>query len=368
MEKTIVVFSNPFGYGPSAAATAVLEALQERNLGANAVFAGSGLCMEMMGAIPIRKDVIDERSSSVIAAYLKTIENPYVIASQNRFAVHAAKELSIPCAYIDTLAWFWKEMPADHLSADEIFWPRIPDIESKVPQNSHNVHIVSGIVAQPPPSARTASQLLIHVGGAKYPFSKDVPRQYLALIAACADAIASTKSFERVLCAGGADAMAYVGRLIQNKRVVAPSLPRHEFQKQLASSVRVLTTAGMFGTLEAFSANIPTAFLPSLNLSQDALLRLLEKYAAAPCAMKWEKYVAIDPDFYDLNEKDAIVRIERYAEITSADSSTRKKFIDDCISLTLTDFDSAQQSYFANLVGSSGANEIADILITTWML
>ena len=211
MKKTIVIFSNPFGYGPTGNAIPVIKSLLDRSNGFEVVFAGSGLCMEVASGMSIRCVRLNERDETEIEGFLKTIRCPYVIGSQNRFCVRVAKRAGIPCAFIDTLAWFWKEIPADHLLADEIFWIKFPQIQRKIPSGKKNIHIVSSIVTTIPSSGiKKYKQLIIHIGGAKYPLMEKLPYNYLNLISEGLNGLATSSFFDRVLCAGGFEAIAYL--------------------------------------------------------------------------------------------------------------------------------------------------------------
>ncbi|MDO8658341.1 MAG: hypothetical protein Q7K55_06370, partial [Candidatus Levybacteria bacterium] len=162
MKKTIVIFSNPFGYGPAGKAIAIAEAFISSGY-KNIVFAGSSFVQEI---IPITFNYInvDERNEQAIKIFLKTILNPVVISSQNRFAIKAALALDIPCAFLDGLSWFWKEIPSDHFIADEIFWMKYPGLEEKITKSPHAIHIVPAIVDVQSTNA-VRDQILIHLGG-----------------------------------------------------------------------------------------------------------------------------------------------------------------------------------------------------------
>src|SRR3989344_3460854 len=168
MKKTIVIFSNPFGYGPTGKSIALADALLELGL-KNIILAGSVFIHEI---VPdhIKYIKIDERNENEIRNLLRGINNPLVISSQNRFSVKVAHSLKIPSAFVDGLAWFWKKIPSDHLIADEIFWLRYPGIENKVPFGYRNIHIVPAAINIKSKKVKR-DQILIHLGGCMNPIT-----------------------------------------------------------------------------------------------------------------------------------------------------------------------------------------------------
>ena len=130
----------------------------------------------------------------------------------------------------------------------------------------------------------------------------------------------------------------------------------------------MITTGGLLGTLEAFSASVPTSFLPSLNLSQYALVRVLKKFGACPQSMDWNEYTKINEDLGNLSEGSAIMEMGRYAKIVDENENLCAKFVEDFSRMALVVPNDAEQKKFSAYVGSSGADEIVDILKERWEL
>ena len=366
MKKTIVVFSNPFGYGPTGNAIPILESLFKKTKDIDIIFAGSGLCMEIASGLPVKRVLLDERDEEQIEVFLKSLDNPFVIGSQNRFCIKVAKRLGIPCSFVDILAWFWKEIPQDHLLADEIFWINFPSIENKIPKNQNNIHVVSGIINTLEHSTKEAGRLMIHIGGAKYPYSNDVPSAYLNLMAKGLNE--AGEGLDSIIFASGMDAISYLKQSVFNKKALLISLPKDKFIQELGRSEHVMTTAGVSSTLESFSLDIPTSFLLPLNLSQVALADILSERGCFDSCLKWEDYVDVDKDLRDMTEKDAISEINRYAEIIDKDEKLSRKFVKDFVGMTKTIPDRSEQTKLIKSIGESGADEIVEILTQKWSL
>ncbi|MEK7104372.1 MAG: hypothetical protein AAB842_03165 [Patescibacteria group bacterium] len=371
MKKTIVVFSNPFGYGPTGIALPVLKSFLNKlgALGVNIIFAGSDLCMEIASEMPIQFIHLDDRNEVEIEKCLKEIECPHVIGSQNRFCIKVAKRMNIPCAFIDVLAWFWKEIPVDHLLADEIFWINFPQIQKKIPLGRKNIHIVSSIITTIPSSGiKKQKQLIIHIGGAKYPLMGTLPYNYLDLISIGINNLPKKSFFNRVLCAGGSEAIAYLRKKVVNKDVLLVSLPKDKFIEELEKSSYIITTAGVSSTLESFALNVPVSFLLPLNLSHIALKDVFEQQGVFIKSLSWKNYVNTIGNLRDSNERDALVEIDKYAKLVSSNDKKRAHFVKDFIKITQSIPDSTKQRKVIEYMGDSGADEIVDILSNSWNL
>lgn len=360
-----MVFSNPFGYGPTGNIVPVIDSLLNSAKEVNVFFAGSRLCREIINNGRIRVIDIDERNEGEIRKFLGTIKDPHIISSQNRFAIRVAKGLGKRCAFLDTLAWFWKEIPQDHLLADLVFWVGFPNVDRAHPDKV-KVKVVSGITCAPR-NAKKKNQMIIHIGGAKYPFG-GIPVNYLDLLAAALDGFGRGKAYERVLCVGGSEAIEYLRSKCVNKNIFLASLPNDEFIREMSESAHMFTTAGITATLESVNQQVPVSFLPPINLSQFALTQLLEDRGLCPKFMRWDNYVSVRGDLADMTEKNAIKEFAECAKKTFSTPGIKAKFIDDFAVGARTIPDNSKQLARVGNTGKSGAREISDILIKEWGL
>lgn len=360
MKKNIVIFSNPFGYGPTGKAIAIAEAFRTKNV-ANIIFAGSSFVREIVpGGIECLS--VNERDDHEISEVLKKIENPYVVSSQNRFSVRGAKVLGLPTAFLDGLAWFWKEIPADHLVADEIFWMRYPHIQNKIPSGTKNIHLV-GAVIDSKEKDPNASQTLIHLGGCKNPFVETLPKMYLDILA---EALSALNPSENIKIVGGAEAVGYLRKLGVPFKVV--SLKHDDFIHELSNTLHFITTAGQTATLEAFALGIPVSFLLPMNLSQLALTEVLSECNASDSQLEWSSYVEGANDLSSLTEREAIAKLSEYAGILKDDDKKRRAYQEDFLSMLERRPDNRGQQNFIKSVGVNGKEEIVDALIEKWDL
>ena len=363
MKNTIVIFSNPFGYGPTGKAIAIANTLLRSGY-KQIIFAGSSFTLEIIPNKIVRVDC-DERNESDIIRVLKIIENPIVISSQNRFAVYAAKKLGIRSAFVDGLAWFWETIPADHFLADEIFWMDYPNIDKSAPKNIHNIHIVPGIVDTVPKTSKR-HQILVHIGGCENPLSDIFPKHYLNLLATGIDKVAA----EKILITGGNRAVEHLRYLLSNStaNIDLQTLKHNKFIHELNNTKHFITTAGQTATLEAFALGIPTSFLLPMNLSQLALTNVLNQYNASPQKLSWNNYIPDITDVTLLNEKDAIAAFNGFALKLSNSSAFIPKYISDLNHILSNLPVQEGQNLFIRHLGTCGAETIARILIDKWSL
>jgi hypothetical protein len=364
MKKTIVIFSNPFGYGPTGKAIAIAEAFINSGY-INIIFAGNNFVQEIV-PFSITSISVDERNEDEIIKVLKQIENPMVVSSQNRFAIRAAKSLDVPSAFLDGLAWFWKEVPHDHLIADEIFWMNYPHIKDKLPKNSNKIHIVPAIV-DVKNNVDKKDKILVHIGGCKNPLTEVFPKYYLDILA---KGLSNISNADKVTITGGVEAIEYLKSLLleDKSKIKAVSLKHHEFIHELSESKHFITTAGQTATLEALALGIPTSFLLPTNLSQLALTNVLAEYNAAPQALYWDSYFPEKIDIAMLSEKEAIVQFNKYAENIKNDQKLNQTLVLDLLNIINTIPNQKGQSEFIKHIGVSGANAIKDILCAKWNL
>lgn len=363
MKKTIVIFSNPFGHGPTGKAIAIAKAFINSGY-KNIIFAGNSFVQEIVPEY-ITFISVDERDEDEIIKILRRIEDPVVISSQNRFAIRAAKFLGIPSAFLDGLSWFWKQIPADHLIADEIFWMSYPHIKDKLPKNFDKIHVVPGIInIEADMSER--NQILIHIGGCKNPLDNTFPKYYLNILANSLCNLLD--GVNTVLVTGGFEVVEYLKSKIVKNKIKIVSLKHHEFIQELSKSKHFITTAGQTATLEAFALRIPTSFLMPMNLSQLALTKILDQYNAAPQSLFWSPYCPEEKDLTLLNEKDAIIELSKYAEKIYKDKQMRALLESGIRRIIVSIPDQRGQREFIKYIGINGAEIIRDFLIKKWNL
>src|SRR3989344_700236 len=112
----ILLFSNPFGYGPTITLMHIIRELQKK-VSADLYVIGKqdGLCKEIFIRSKFVKGIrwvdLDERDYKAVHKYISQNKNAAVVSVLNRFSIQSAYELHVPNALVDFLSWFW-EAPA----------------------------------------------------------------------------------------------------------------------------------------------------------------------------------------------------------------------------------------------------------------
>lgn len=364
LDKTIIFFSNPFGYGPTGKVIALLDEFSNSWKG-DIVCVANGLTGEMHDLKNKRRInfiKIDERNEEEIVKFLRKFRNPYVVSSLNRFAIKSANMLNIPSAIIDSLAWFWRKTPEEYLLADFYYCQKMPGISIK--KISRNQKFVPAILGKlPKPIIRKKNFTLIHIGGISNPLTKEMPEYYLRVLAYC---INNYDPKKKIIVAGGKKAISLFKKHIRRKNIILESFSRKEFINQIRSAKHFVTTSGLTATLEAFFLKTPTSFLLPTNLSQWSLAKNLSSKKCAPKRLLWEKYIKNTCLSEDLTEKETINILLNYGEAIYKEKKLLKSISNDFRDLLTNIPEISYQNDFISKMGSDGSKIISKELVKKW--
>lgn len=364
-KKQIIVISNPFGFGPTGSAIAIIEQLMASLSGEiELIYAASDKCLEPLSET-LRNKIkivrINERDSDEISMILNMYNRPLVIVCLNRIAINTAKDLKLDAFFVDSLTWLWREIPKDYLRANIYYAYDIFDARVKV-KDIRNAKLVSPALGKlPRPQKNKKNLILINIGGFTNPLIEGFSKKYLLMLANSIGSFTDKKRFVKIVITGGSEPLSFLkGCIKKSENIVIKTLSRQDFLLNLNESNLFVTTPGLMATLEAFALKTFTAFLPPINLSQWKQLKLLAKAGSTPQKMEWENYCSIDWNFDLLDEKEAIPKFTKLANMVYYNNLLRSKFERDIIETLLLDekFISSQ-SKFIQKVGTNGAEIIA---------
>lgn len=364
-KRTVIVFSNPFGFGPTSSALAIMSQLQASlSCAAEIVYAASDKCLEPLSEElrnKIKIEKVDERDSKEISRILDKYDNPLVIVCLNRVAVNTAKDLNLNVMFVDSLTWLWKEIPRDYLRADIYYAYNIFDAKEKI-KGIKNAKLIPPALGGLLKHKKIKKDLiLIHIGGFTNPLFPGFSKKYLIMLANAVNNFVNKGLSAKVIVTGGLEPLKFLKRFIKkDKNIYIHTLPREKFLSVLNESSLFVTTPGLTAVLEAFTLKTFTAFLPPTNLSQWKQLRLLAEAESAPQKMEWESYCSIDWNFDLLSERQAIPKFTELADFVFNNSKLRAKFEKDITEILLTtEKPIISQSKFIQKVGKNGAEIIA---------
>ncbi len=363
--KNVLIFSNPFGYGPSGKAISIAEYLSDHSSKINIVICGSKHLRSIAsGKFDFRE--IDDRDENSITEVLNSISGrKYVVSSQNRFAIRSAKKCNIPSAFLDGLSWFWREIPEEHFLADIIFWINYPGIKNKIPASQKNKIILVGGITEDVKKSNLIKRngIEFYLGGCKNPLAP-IPRHYLDLSAnllnlAIAKSLVNGISTDR-------KSQEYLKKYpTVSKKIKISS--HTDFIKRIAGPELFITNGGQTAASEAAALNTPISFLLPMNLSQESLInKVLLENKDYP-ALSWSKYIKPPSNLFSYSEKRALGYYDAASKSILEDKKKLSLLRRDFLQM-LSQGKNTELPKILKGLGSTGAKNIFDALEKKWNL
>lgn len=359
----ILIFANPFGYGPSGKAISIAKYISEHTNNSKVILCGNQYLSRIMDK-DLKYLKVDERNENEIATLLeKTNGRKLVISSQNRFAIKAALNQKVPSAFLDGLAWFWRTIPDDHFLADIIFWLNYPGIIDKIPQEfSKKIHLISGISDSDIDSSnKKTKNTIFYIGGCNNPLTP-LPTKYLDLIGnLLTRVLEKNRSF---LISTDINSTKYLEKYPSiYKNIKCYSHAR--FLQKISESEKFIGNGGQTATLEAANLGSDIYFFLPINLSQLALIEKLNE-SNQYLALNWNNYIEIPDNIQDFNEKDAINSLNTAAGRLILDKKNLSRLESDFLRLISRKPNIKTNHAFLNNLGFSGSEDIFKILEKEW--
>jgi DNA polymerase III delta prime subunit len=363
---TVLLFSNPFGYGPTTTLLHIAEELSKRtNIKLVAAGKDEGLCKEIFRPSEhpeIEWRNVDERNFDKVKTFISQYPNSAVVSILNRFCIQAASELRVPNALVDFLAWFWEKPANEYRLADLYF---INSLGEQVPQiNTHTFDIP--IILGPIPQRKKTEEkiVLINIGGSQNPLVEGIPTNYLTLFSEIINRLHFGKA--TVFIAGGKTAADFVKVRVQDTTYKIGSLPHEQFLKIHAQAHRFISLSGTNATFMSFALGVPSIFLFPQLLAHWKLSLILER-SKIPTVLMWEHFYPIDDKTYHLSEKDLVP----FTETLSAQTLTKPQIMTKIVSRIQnwidTPFSTSNQNKFIKKIGSvRGEEAMISTLIKQW--
>jgi hypothetical protein len=293
--KSVLIFSNPFGYGPSGKAISIAKYIAGHTTDTEIIICGSRSLLGIAGD-DFRCIEMDDRNGESIIKALKGVSGSrYIISSQNRFAIRVAKKLNIPCAFLDGLAWFWREIPEEHFWADIVFWINYSQVAEKIPQDQRGkVVVVNGITETVAASQSARRGVVFYLGGCKNPLAP-VPTNYLDLVANLLNQSPARDRINIISMDHASQKYLIKHSALAEKIKI---FDHSEFIRKIANCELFISNGGQTASMEAASVDTPTSFFLPINLSQASLIkRVLSEDEGHP-SLRWDKYFKLPRDFF----------------------------------------------------------------------
>ena len=360
--KTILIFSNPFGFGPSGKALSIAQEINSHNK-KDCLYVCGGHQLKAIVGDSFKFIDLDERSEKDILKKISKISGEkYIISSQNRFAIKVAKENNIPCAFLDGLSWFWKKIPDDHYLADIIFWINYPSIKNKIPKDfKEKIYIVPGITLDKNDGNKISKRdgIIFYIGGCKNPLT-DLPKNYLYLIDKLFESFFASNGI-KVEIASDPVSLDYFKKNKSSISKIIKVYKHKEFINQLASCSKFITNGGQTAIMESFNLKTPTDFFLPINLSQLALINKISKSNK----ISWDRYVTIPKNINNFSEKEAIIFFDKKAKLIINNKSLFAKLFKD-FSLMILNNKFGKKCGLLTKIKTGGDKKIHQILSSKW--
>lgn len=360
--KDLVFFSNPFGFGPTSKAIALMNSGKRLWHDVKIYYVTDSECEQIFNDEDIHVLHANPRDSKQIEEALSQFSYPYVVSSLNRFAVCAAHDKGLPNCFIDSLTWMWKEIPLEYLRTDLYFALNFPGLDKKIKQYP-TVIKVPYIIDSYCTKEYITSDILIHIGGCMNPLTHSIPKTFLQILAK----VLTLHEDKNIVLCGGAEAVQYIRPYI-DKRVQCLTVSKGMFLSCLQHTKHFVTTSGLNASLEAFYYGVPTTFLMPTNLSQWNNLKIFQKYCSDSSGVEWEDILQKKIFLDDKSEREALPLLEKIACDVLHDSILLER----AVNLLHTQLNyipqTSKQKEFITKLGTNGADTIANILKQKWGL
>lgn len=337
--KTVVIASNPFGYGPTGQAIALInEMLRTKLLDSYTInFIASGLCFEIIQQEFSNTRVniinIDERDLSVLSEYISTLDGEVIcVGSQNRFIVKVAKELDLKSIFIDGLGWFWDTIPESHLLADRIYWTNFPNLmlQDKVAPKSVSVIGLLQDSCEWSPDIENPFYI-VSLGGCSNPIRSGLQESYLKLTMKILNSI-YIKTGVHIEVVLGDSAREYI--LKNNLTPVGVTIHTYDHSNMMQRFSRCthhFSVGGQSSSMEAITSRVPTTFYLPSNMSQVVFQKVFDRYCPGNYYTHWELFISGLRKFNESSELLAIDMIEQFSRQVLDDDVLANRVAEHCI-------------------------------------
>ncbi len=361
--KKIVIVSNPFGFGPSSKANSVIRELLNREMqDLEIYYLGSSFSQEIIGdQINIKKIKVDERSEIALREALVSLGDiDLCVSFQNRFIIKVVKDLKITSFFIDGLAWLWKAIPEDHLSADVIYWTKHPLLMHELGEyESYNIRIIDNFLLQKQ-NFDSEERIIVNLGGCLNPLRNGLQVNYLNFIIN----ILNRVNFESksVYLVAGTAACDYLSQRIINRQIQVKNLPHSEVINLINKNSIVIGTGGLNSSIESIYLSSGIIFIVPSNLSQIQTQGSFVKISKNIFHRTWNELLSIKVD-YSTSEKDALDFIDDIS--AKASDLIIQKYADD-ISQEIKRINFQQQDYseVKKHLGRNGSIQLVNDIIS----
>jgi len=371
MKKNIILTAENFAFGPIGKLLTVAEKINKEDY--SLTFVGYGTAYQLAKSSSIRNvlEINTDSSDFTKLAGQSFDKADLIISCMDRSSIRLAQSLNKPTIWLDTLFWWWDEIPKNICNVD-IYLKQNSINDSKnlkrYGEKIKNLKSVGPIVDLDSLINRSINnQALVNYGGMEaagwYQVGKD--SNYPYVITELLVKKVDFSSFDKVIFTGNERIISELDKKYGNSKFIFKTLPHRFFTQELANSKLVLTTPGLETPLESFTYQVPTIFLPPSNSSQYVQIDDFNKNGAAYMALHFKDYY-LELNFKDKNLKEMMVifleELKRFENDRKALENVSSRINDFISNKQLQVKQVEGQKKYLERVGKNGLNSALEII------
>ena len=219
--------------------------------------------------------------------------------------ISLAKEIECPCVLVDSLLWFWPELPEEARYADLYLCQEFFGlVRAKIQEYQlKNARLIGPMVSSKFQKLEKKNQVIINFGGIENPRveigkNSNYPPIMLKILLPIL-----TKNFDHILVTGRSRVMQMMQKFFpSNKQVRFEMLTPQEMLGELSCSEALFTAPGIQTIYDAYD-KLPIFCLPPQNNSNVRNLNLFKDNAAVQYCLQWDELYTFPFEQCKGNEK-----------------------------------------------------------------
>ncbi|WP_423461858.1 hypothetical protein ACO229_14200 [Promicromonospora sp. MS192] len=294
----ILCSAENFAYGPAGKLLTIASELNA--LGHDLTFVGYGTSYDLASQSSIFQAVheIDTELEDPAPLLLDLASSAdLVISCMDKGTVRAAKTVGVPSVWIDSLFYWWDDLPKEVLAADlYVKQDVLPDAQNmqRYGKSIENLLSIGPLVESRGRNRDfeiVQNRALICFGGMDAPgwYEAGKNHDYPTVVTRLLHEV-EFEGFDELIVTGASHIMEELDQVYGGSKFQFRSLPHHVFVQMLAESRVALLAGGLESTLEAFANRVPAIFLPPLNVTHHLQVQSLREAGAANASISYDDY------------------------------------------------------------------------------
>ena len=312
--KTIVFTAQAFGFGPVSKMLAISENIS----GIRKIFFGSGVSYDLAKQHCFDSiHYVEQNESSRIISILSQCD---LFINVMDFSISAlAKLAGCPYVLVDSLLWFWPDLPAGIREADIYFCQNFfESIEYKINKYGlSNAHIIGPVISEDFRKNSRINQVIVNFGGMENPYVTVGKNSNYPFIILKNILPVLKQEFSHILVTGREKILKICRTIFpESKTLKFKMLNQKQMLEELYQSKAMFTAPGIQSFYDA-ADKLPIFCLPPQNNSNLRNLQLLIRHGAIKNYFQWDDLLpenTLNSSSFDRQEMDIVLKMIRLFE------------------------------------------------------